>query len=95
MNYEEFKAEREVLTTAVDVSSEALQLFGFVAGYAGMTPYSVRSTLEFKAAKRAFNLAFSELRSFNANYVKRFKKEMRKDRIASRNHKYNETGIKK
>jgi hypothetical protein len=50
----------------------------------GLTPDHVKSTPEWQKAKREFDAAFSVLRKFNEVYVRRFKREIDKDRISRR-----------
>lgn len=49
-------------------------------GPMGLTPEGVRATPAWKAAKRAADVAFAELRKFNATYVRRYKREIAEDR---------------
>lgn len=48
----------------------------------GLTPERVRSTPEWQAAKRAYELAANRLRNFNEHFVKKYAKEIRADRRA-------------
>jgi hypothetical protein len=45
-----------------------------------MVPDSVRELPEYKADRRAFELAFAKLRAFNAKFVKQFAKELAAER---------------
>ena len=73
------------------VSSASSILNNFPRSESGLTPDSVRQTAEWQSAKRNYDLAVSNLRNFNASYVKKYKKELtkeRKERIAELNRKF-------
>lgn len=78
--FEEARAMSVALNARVDATGKVLQQFP--KGPMGLTPDDVRATDAWKAAKREFDLAFSHLRSFNAIYVKKFKKELAAERAA-------------
>ena len=58
---------RNALRSEVERASAAMQVFPRT-GPMGMTPDSVKSSPEFKAAKLAFDRAFAALRNFNTVY---------------------------
>lgn len=80
--FEEAKEMSVVLNNRVDATGEVLRQFP--KGPMGLTPDAVRAMPEWQAAKRAFDLAFSHLRSFNAIYVKKFKNELAAERAQKR-----------
>ena len=45
-----------------------------------MTPDHIRELPEYQKAKQDFDRSFAELRNFNGQYVKMFKKEIQADR---------------
>ena len=63
---EAIEAARQKLRADVDRTSAAMQVFPRSA--LGTTPDSVKASPEFKAAKKAFELAFAALRGFNSVY---------------------------
>jgi hypothetical protein len=50
----------------------------------GLTPDHIKFSPEYQAAKQASNAAFQRLRQFNGWFVKTFKAELRKERLARR-----------
>jgi hypothetical protein len=80
MDYESFKATRDKLES--EVAAVEAVLARFPSGTMGLTPDSVKTSEAFRDAKRAFNLAFSRLRAYNARYLGRFKREAAAERAA-------------
>jgi hypothetical protein len=78
-DYPEAKAKSLELEAEAERTGKALKALSG-GGPMGMTPEGVRSTSEWKAAKREWDTAFAALRNFNAVYVKRFKREIQQDR---------------
>lgn len=75
MDYEQAKARKAELEQRHSEASAALPSYG-----GKLTPDAVKATPEWQALKRAYDQAFSELRTFNQWYVKKFKREIRKER---------------
>jgi hypothetical protein len=67
--------EQKKIEQEVEISSERLRKYPTLPN--GLTPDAVRETMQFKSDKRAFDIAFSKLRNFNAVFVKQFKKELK------------------
>lgn len=78
MNYQEAKIVKANLEKEVEVTGSVMQKFP--KGAMGLTPDNVKASVEFKTAKRAFDVAFSNLRNFNGQFVKVFKKEIAQER---------------
>jgi hypothetical protein len=57
-----------------DIANELLQTFP--KGEFGLTPDDVKSSVEFKTAKFAYDVSFQNLRNFNQYYTKKFKREL-------------------
>lgn len=75
------KQAKIALENAVDVASFELKAFDkFGKTEMGLTPDHVKAMPEWKAAKEAFDKAFSELQKFNGWYSKAFKKEIALER---------------
>lgn len=79
MDYAQAKERQAQLDAECRRTGRALQALSG-GGSMGMTPDAVRATPAWKAARRAADDAFAALRSFNADYVRRFKKEIAEDR---------------
>ena len=78
-DYAEAKARKAELDAEHERTGRALkELSG--GGPMGLTPAEVRATLEWKAAKRDYDVAFAALRNFNEIYLRRFKREVAQDR---------------
>lgn len=69
------------LESAVDSASAALKPFPRLPN--GLTPDYVKFSPEYRQCASAYAIAFSALRRFNADYVKRFKAELREARRKS------------
>lgn len=85
MNYQEYyliaKNVKKQLEEKVRQSEIALKRFdSYGKSDMGLTPNFVREMQEFKTAKNNFENAFNDLRNFNSNFVKIFKKEIRAER---------------
>ena len=75
---------QDELQGRVCIASRALQLFP--RGPLGLTPDEVKTTEEWKLAYRAYQAAANDLREFNAQFTKIYKRELsqiRKERQAS------------
>ena len=80
MNYQEAKAYKANLEAINDTASKALQAFDSLGkSEMGMTPDHVKTMPEWKAAKRAYDVSFAELRAFNGWFMKTFKKEVKEE----------------
>lgn len=79
-------AEAKLIAAALDaeVSRAGAAMDVFPRGPMGLTPDSVKATVEWKIAKHQFDAAFAKLRNFNGAFVKAFAKEMRDERRARR-----------
>lgn len=82
-DFEEAKAMQGLLEAKVGLTSAALQAFP-KSGPFNLTPDHVKASPEFQAAKRAFDQALAELRTFNADFVTIFAEELRAARRARR-----------
>lgn len=80
MSYEDARAESDLLNAEMLAAGDALQLFP--RGPTGIAPDAIKTTPQFRAAKKRFDVAFAALRKFNAVYVKKFAKELRAERSA-------------
>lgn len=72
------------LEAEMGAASRAMDAWKAHKGPTGLTPDHIRATSEWKAAKAALDLAFAKLRSFNAVYARRFKREIARARDARR-----------
>lgn len=73
MEYLEAYAKQQLITQESVQASHALKnLSG--GGALGLTPDSVKSTAEWREAKKRYDLAFAAERAFNGWFVKEFKK---------------------
>lgn len=81
-SYHAAKANAEKLWAKSRESADALQAFSrnFPAGPMGLTPDHVKTMPRYQVLKRASDVAFQELRAFNAGYVKTFKREISAER---------------
>ena len=80
MNYLDAKIYKEALYAKNDKASEELQAFDKLGkSEMGMTPDHIKAMPEWKAAKRAFDVSFAELRAFNGWFMKTFKKEVKEE----------------
>ena len=81
MNFQEAKAYKAQLENLLDFADNRLKSFDSYGKSAmGLTPDHVKSMPEWQEAKMAFELAFQNLRNFNAKYNKAFKKEIQEER---------------
>ncbi len=78
MNYAIAKASADQLYAEVTRLGAVLNTYPRNA--IGLVSDAVRLSPEYRADKSAYDKAFSEMRSFNAWYVKAFKAEIRADR---------------
>ena len=85
MTYENAKARQSELEKKVTDTSAVLTTFPY--GPMGLTPDSIKFSLEYMAAKADFTVAFTALREFNRRFVKIYAKEYRAER---RNRKRDE-----
>ena len=84
MNYLDAKRCADLLS--IDASKAGEVLNQFPRNAMGLVSDSVRTSAEYVAAKKVFERAFQESRSFNAWYTKKFRKEIiatRRDRFAA------------
>lgn len=81
-DYELDKNHQAVLDAAVDVTSAVMKAFPRNA--MGLTPDDVKASDTYKAAKKSFDMAFANLRSFNAVFVKKYKNELAAERLEAR-----------
>jgi len=77
MTYASAKAHQDKLTAACTEAGKALKAYPRNA--IGLTPDHVKASPEWRRARRAYDLAFAELRAFNAGFVKTYAKEYRAD----------------
>lgn len=82
MNYEEAKLHKQELNEKNILDSANLN--AFEKSTMGLTPDHVRESKEWKQAKQDFERSFAELRYFNGQYIKTFKKEIQADRRKKR-----------
>lgn len=83
MNYEQAKQHKANLETINDKASEALQAFDKLGKSAmGLTPDHVKAMPEWQKAKREFDVSFANLRAFNGQFAKVFRKEIQAQRRA-------------
>lgn len=78
MTFEQANELKKQLDAAVNAYSEALR--AFPKGDMGLTPDSVKASLEFKETKAQFQAAFERLRKFNLYYLRTFKAELKAER---------------
>ena len=79
MNFQEAKAYKTQLENLLDFADKRLKAFDSYGKTAmGLTPDHVRAMPEWQEAKMAFEIAFQNLRNFNAKYTKAFKKKFKK-----------------
>lgn len=83
MDYESAKNIRDYYQKQLDLRDKELKkICGNNEG--GLTPDHIKESSEYKVAKALFDLAFKELRDFNAKFVKNYKKEIRKELVEKR-----------
>lgn len=84
--YTEAKALRDRLEAKEKEAGRKLrELSG--GGPMGLTPDAIRATPAWQKARREYNAAFAELRSFNQDYTRRFKQEIASERREKRTMK--------
>jgi len=81
-SYQESKAERDAIDSELSAISDKLGAFPRLAN--GLTPDSVKALPEYRALRSAYDSAFKRLRIVNAEFVKRFKREIKADILARR-----------
>ena len=80
-NYEKAKRQRDILQKKVDESSEHLDSFREYRNAMGVLPEWIRESDIYKCAKRNYDKHFKNLQNFNKVFVKKYKKELRKERL--------------
>lgn len=81
--YEQAKARQLELEAQLKrTSGELRSVPGVGSGAMGLTPDAVKRSAPYQAAKRAYDSAFAALRSFNGDYVRRYRREIAADRRA-------------
>jgi hypothetical protein len=79
------KAKRDELEAAVKKASfDWNAIVGVGSGPMGLTPDAVRLSPEYRAAKQRYQRAHLDLRSFNADFVKRYADELTAERMNRR-----------
>ncbi len=84
-DYELDRTHQAYLEAACAVTDAVMK--SFPRGPMGLTPDDVKASDTYKAAKKSFDIAFADLRSFNTIYVKKYKKELAAERKAKREGK--------
>lgn len=79
-DFEGAKAEHDALERKSKETGDALRKFPRSA--IGLVSNAVRTSPEYVAAKKASDVAFAQLQSFNKVYVKAFAKELKAERDA-------------
>jgi hypothetical protein len=83
LTFEQAKARQAELIAVWTETSRAWKAVpGAGTGPMGLTPDAVKFGPEYRAAKRAYEIAAAELRAFDSQFVKRFKAELRAERRA-------------
>lgn len=82
MTFDEAKQVGTRLRAEVKETEDTLRTFP--RGPTGLVSDRVRTSADYRAAKAAFDRAFSKLRAFNAWFTKTFKKELRAERRSPR-----------
>jgi len=85
MTYQEYKTQKELLTLKTDYYTDRLNGL-CVNGYASD---EVKATEDYKRCKSNFNEWFKMLQELNKFGVKKFKKEILKERNEKRAKRYN------
>jgi len=70
-------AQQELLYTEMNAAAKALKVYDVHRDAMGLTPDSIKATLEWKAAKASFEQAFQKLRAFNGKHAKAIRKAQR------------------
>lgn len=76
--YEDAKAQRDALEEEMSLATAEIK--SFPRGAMNLVPDHVKASPEYRSAKLRTDRAFAKLRAFNAEFVKRFKEEIRADR---------------
>jgi hypothetical protein len=77
------KQTQSLIEERVRNASNALSaITGIGSGPMRLTPDSVKQTAEYRSAKHAYDLAFIQLRAFNASFIKAFSREIKAERMA-------------
>ena len=76
MTFEEAQVQEIKLNEEVDKYSAILN--SFETNGMGLVPDHIREQQDYKEADKAYKIAFSNLRNFNAWYVKEFMKKKKK-----------------
>ena len=85
MTFADFQREQARLEALHAEASAALrEVPGISSGPMRLTPDDVKARSDYRAAKAAYDRAFSRLRSFNGEYVRRFSREIRAARDTRR-----------
>ena len=80
-----YRAARDVLNRRMDAASAALRAIpGIGSGRFGLTPDSVKFSPEYRRANGEYRAAFNALRELNGRCVKRFAKELARERAEIR-----------
>lgn len=81
MTFEEAKLIRDNLTDTTNEASELLNnLVKLHRNSLGLVLDNFKETLEYKLAKKNFDIAFRQQRDFNRLFIKQFKKELANER---------------
>lgn len=80
MEYADAKKLRETLYANMDAAIQTLQ--SFPKGALGLTPDSVKASAEWQRANAQFQHWFAQVRLFNADFNKAFKKQIQAERRA-------------
>jgi hypothetical protein len=83
ITYSEYKDVQSKQNAVVNVLSEKIN--SYPKGRFGLIDDSIRVSPEFRALKNQFDIEFRSLQQINSFGMKRFKKEIYKDRIEKRN----------
>jgi len=83
LTFQQATLMRDSFEAHMKQASEALRaLPGVGSGAMGLTPDYIKTSQEYREAKRRFEWDLNNLRRFNAWYVKTFKTELREQRNA-------------
>jgi hypothetical protein len=93
MDYQEYykiaKETKKRMEEKVSQAEKALKEFNsYGKSDMGLTPDFVKNKEEYKIAKQNFENVFNDLRNFNSNFVKVFKKEIRDERSLTKTISY-------
>jgi len=80
MTYAIAKAAKELLNKNVENASAELAKFDQLKNSIGLTPDHIKSSPEWKLAKRKFDEAFTISQEFNRKFNKTYKKEITAER---------------